>query len=536
MNSNKKTTANNPIMIWVPLMLAAAVSLGIFAGWKLQQSNRQSSLISKIDSEVVITQGRIEEILRYIDLKYVNQTNRDSLEAKVVNTILNELDPFSVYLPASKVSAIKSITEASYEGLGMEWAIYQDTPVVTRVIAESPAAMAGIQPGDQLISVNDTASTGANALPMMQYMRGPLNHSVSLEVLKMVNNQTKKLKLHYQMIKIPVIDAAMMVDDSTGYIRINRFSTHTYGAFMEALEPLIEKQKMKNLILDLRQNPGGLLQEAANLLSQMFEDKGKLLVYTEGRFYRRNEYRSTGHPFFSIGKIAVLIDEGTASASEVIAGAIQDYDRGTIIGRNSYGKGLVQEQYPLSNGAAIRLTVARYFTPSGRLIQRNFKHKEDYDLYFQTRLANGDLFRPDSNQIEKAKKYYTALGREVYELDGIRPDIFVPLDSIYINPLFRRSIQAMPGFVLDYYLLHKNTLPPTHDALISDAKLRDDLFKAFETQVSSVGALLKSKPSQKAKLSNELIANLAAQMFGKSAYYQALMPDDEMVKTALKQF
>ena len=223
-----------------------------------------------------------------------------------------------------------------------------------------------------------------------------------------------------------------MLNEKTGYIKINRFSATTYEEFMKELEEMVEKENLKDLVIDVRHNPGGYLQQATNILSQLFDAKNRLLVYTKGRAVNRNDYETTGRNFFHIDNIAVLIDESSASASEILAGAVQDHDRGVVVGRRSFGKGLVQEQYNLRDGSALRLTVARYYTPSGRSIQKSYKNSEDYDKEVVDRLASGELSNEEKIAVKDSTEYYTSTGRVVYGGGGIKPDIFVPLIPFYL--------------------------------------------------------------------------------------------------------
>jgi carboxyl-terminal processing protease len=244
------------------------------------------------------------------------------------------------------------------------------------------------------------------------------------------------------------IDASFMLNEKTGYIRISRFSGQTFKEFMIAFEDLTKNKGMKDLVIDLRGNPGGYLNEATDILNQLFDDK-RLLVYTEGRSYKRKEYKSNGRAYFRIGKIAVLINEGSASASEILAGALQDNDRGIVIGRRSFGKGLVQEQYDLSDSSALRLTVARYYTPSGRLIQRPYREGEsdEYEEDFEFRYKSGELSYRDSIKISDSTAYKTTGGRVVYGGGGIIPDIFVPIDTILYNDFYLQLARFIPDFV-----------------------------------------------------------------------------------------
>ena len=280
--------------------------------------------------------------------------------------------------------------DGDFEGVGIEFLLVRDTINVVSTVYGGPSEKVGILAGDQIISVNDTLVAGKKMdnIDVIRYLKGVKGTKVKLGVKRTTNKNILFFNIVRDQIPLNSIDAAISLDNKTALIKINRFSAKTYQEFMGAVDSLFIKGKKENLILDLRQNPGGYLQEATNILSQLIADRNKLLVYTKGRNFKKTEYETNGRSHFSLKKIAVLIDEGSASASEIVAGAIQDWDKGVIIGRRSFGKGLVQEQYDLQNGGALRLTIAKYYTPSGRCIQKDFDHYEDE---INDRLRDGEL-------------------------------------------------------------------------------------------------------------------------------------------------
>ncbi|MDX1409242.1 MAG: S41 family peptidase, partial [Saprospiraceae bacterium] len=301
--------------------------------------------------------------------------------------------------------------EGHFEGIGIEFHLVRDTITVLDITEGGPADRAGVRPHDRIISADDSTLVGIELSEelVVNRLRGPKGSPVSIAVRRHGVDTLISLTIVRDEIPIVSVDAAYMLDDETGYIRINRFSSTTYKEFMDRLESLVKDHGMQHVVIDLRQNPGGYLKEAVNILSQLFAEKGRLLVYTEGEHTKRMDYESTGNPFYPVGNIAVLIDGGSASASEIIAGAIQDQDRGVIIGTKSFGKGLVQEQYALKNGGALRLTTARYYTPSGRSIQKPYR--------------NGDSV--DQAEDADSTGFQTRNGREVFGSGGIIPDIIV---------------------------------------------------------------------------------------------------------------
>lgn len=328
-----------------------------------------------------------------------------------------------------------------------------------------------------------------------------------------------------------------MLDTETGYVKINRFSAKTYEEFMNALEDLVDNHDMKHLVLDLRQNPGGYLQEAVNILSQLFDRKDLLLVYTEGKNVSRSEYKSTGRNFYKIENIAVLTDEGSASASEIIAGAIQDHDRGVIIGRRTFGKGLVQEQYRLRDGSAIRLTVARYYTPSGRCIQKPYESREAYDEDVADRIHNGELYDESKVEIEDTTRYLTTGGRVVYGGGGIQPDIFVPLDSFLLNTYFIRLNQQVPAFAFRYLEANRNALEKTTlEEFVQNFAVSDNLLTSFHDFAVRQGVKRNDRQWKQIRkeIGQSLKAGIARHVWSEKGHQLVMNQEDPAVKKAMK--
>jgi carboxyl-terminal processing protease len=331
------------------------------------------------------------------------------------------------------------------------------------------------------------------------------------------------------------VETAYMIDDKTGYVKVNKFTAKTYNEFMEGIRPMAEEKGMTNLVLDLRGNPGGYLEEATQMLSQFFPE-GKLLVYTEGRMDSRQEYKSNGRARFNIQNIAVLIDEGSASASEIMAGAIQDHDRGWVIGRRSYGKGLVQEEYPLSNKGRLRLTVARYYTPSGRCIQRNYKDNDHYDDEESMRLSSGELTDATKFKITDSTNFYTGMGRIVYSGGGIMPDVFVPLDTSYFSPYFTEANRYLPQFFSRWMEMQdRSKLPATADQMmvytVADNTV-EELVQYLQKQGVAKNENQLARCRQEIKL--RLKARMAHVLFGDEAQFRVINDDDPAVEKAVQ--
>ena len=339
--------------------------------------------------------------------------------------------------------------------------------------------------------------------------------------------------------KIPVysVDVAYMLNEKTGYIKINRFSATTYEEFMKGLEDLVENHKMEDLVIDLRHNPGGYLQQATNILSQLFEDRDQLLVYTEGRTVNRSDYESTGRSFFKVDDIVVLIDEGSASASEIMAGAVQDHDRGIIVGRRSFGKGLVQEQYKLRDGSALRLTVARYYTPSGRSIQKAYDDPDAYEEDVSRRLNSGELSSEDKMALNDSTRFYTSTGRIVYGGGGISPDLFVPIDTLSLNDYYLDLRQHIPAFV--FRLMEKKEFKLQEMDLKSFARSFDvdnELFNEFLkfSVEKGVKTDLSQLPIVEKGVKRFLKARIAKHLFEDEGFYYIWNSNDAMVKKAVE--
>ncbi len=537
-NSPKKK-----LNIWLPFLLAVMLAGGMFIGAKIGTVNNstQSIVIKTDEGETVdygkIGNGRIEDLLRFIEARYVDDVNSEELIDKAISSILEELDPHSTYIPASHLTRINDELDGNFDGVGIEFIILEDTIVVVAPIAGGPSEEAGILAGDKIVEINDTTAVGGekDVRELVNKLRGKKGSEVKVGIMRGKKKEMLSFKIKRDEIPIFSVDVGCMIDDKIGFIKVNRFSASTYREFMKQVEKLKENG-MEDLIIDLRQNPGGYLNEATKMLSQIFPNKGKLLVYTEGRTVRRNEYETSGINHFALGKIAVLIDEGSASASEIVAGAIQDWDRGVIIGRRSFGKGLVQEQYPLQDGSALRLTVARYFTPSNRLIQKSYDDKDAYSQDFQDRFENGELVSKDSIQQSDTTKFYTKIeNRIVYGGGGITPDVFIPLDTTFLNRDYIAFRQIVPQYIYKYaennekqlegmeledfrteFKVDENMLEDFFD--YGEENNLDISFSEFEEIKENVSLLLKSR--------------LARHLYKEEGFYTIWNDADDVVKAA----
>ena len=534
-------TEHNPkkLKIWLPLLFSLVLVLGMLIGVNLKQPNVVAS-IERMPIIRTIEPGRVEELLRYVEAKYVDDINREELTEKAIGNLLNELDPHSNYISAKQLKEVNEQLEGNFEGIGIEFMLLDDTILVVTPISGGPSEAVGILAGDRIVEIEDSIVAGKDVVvkDVVGMLRGKKGTEVEVGVLRGNEKTVKHFTITRDKIPLNSIDIGYMLDEQTGYIRVSRFSATTYREFMEKIEYMVENHEMKDLVIDLRQNPGGYLQEATNILSQLFNEKGKLLVYTEGRTVKRNDYESTGKPFYKIGNVAVLIDEGSASASEIVAGAIQDWDRGVVIGRRSFGKGLVQEQYSLKDGGALRLTIARYYTPSGRSIQKSYEDLEAYDHDVNDRREHGELYSADSIAIADTTAYYTLKKkRVVYGGGGIQPDIFIPLDTIYINDYYLALRRELPNYIYRLVEDNKSDFNYNLNEFKSLYSVNDNALNKFISYCDSQGVEKKKvKDSKTFRDALKIVfkAYVAKQLFEDEGFFVIWNENDSNVQKALE--
>ena len=428
----------------MPLWMALCMILGIMIGsfYANHVSGNRLTIINN-------GSNRLNNLLRIIDDQYVDPVNIDSLVDKAIPTILSELDPHSVYIPAKDAQAAADDLNGSFSGVGIEFTIRQDTIHVQNVIKNGPAEKAGIIAGDKIVYVDGKKFVGKQVTndEAMHRLKGPSGSKVKIGVVRYGHKGIITYTVTRAEIPTKTITATYMLDDNTGYIKVKNFGEKTYPELLVALANL-QQQGFKNLVIDLRDNPGGYLQSAVQMANEFLPAK-RLIVYTQGRKSPRQNYVSDGHGAYQNIPLVVLINEGTASAAEIFTGAMQDNDRATVIGRRSFGKGLVQQQIPFSDGSLIRLTIARYYTPSGRCIQKPYVDgdDEDYAQDLIERYEHGEYFSRDSIK-HTGPAYHTSIGRVVYGGGGITPDIFVPEDTIGMTSYYKEA--AMSGLILQF--------------------------------------------------------------------------------------
>jgi len=473
---------NPRFVIYLPIAFSLVLLGGIILGSFLVNDNSGTGGILPIGQGNI---NKVDNIIDYIEREYVDTVDRSDLESNAIRRMLEKLDPHSSYISAKDFHDINDPLMGSFEGIGISFRIEKDTIAVINTIPGGPSEKVGLMAGDRIVNVNDTllAGIGVTNNLAIKKLKGPKDTEVDISIFRRGIPKLLEFSIIRDVIPTYSLDVAYMVDDEIGYIKLNKFSATTYSEFVEALEELTQKG-MQSLILDLRGNPGGYLNAAINISDEFLND-GDLIVYTEGKNRPRNYAFADGTGKFISQKVVVLIDEGSASASEIVAGALQDNDRGIIIGRRSFGKGLVQEQMNLPDGSAIRLTVSKYYTPTGRCIQKPYS-KDDFDDYYSEsfhRYQNGEMGNADSIQFIDSLKFVTPGGKTVYGGGGIMPDIYVPLitDTIltYYNTLANKGLIFQ--FAFDY--TDKNR---TYLRKFEDFKLFNQDFEMYDTDFDNL--------------------------------------------------
>jgi carboxyl-terminal processing protease len=523
---------NKKLQVWLPLLLSLCVVAGMFVGYRIK-GNMPDNGIFLIEKE-----KPVNEVLDLIKRKYVDKENIDSLGNIAIATILSKLDPHSVYLPAQELKSLNEDLKGQFFGIGIEFNIINDTVNVVNVLPKGPSEKAGLLVGDQIIKVDDSVVAGINITSQMlrNMIDGDAGQPVVISVLR--NGIEKQVKIIRGPVPLYSLDAAYMITDTVGYIRLNKFSETTYDEFMKSLQSL-QKKGMRALILDLRNNGGGILTEATHIADE-FLDNNKLITYTEGAHSPKKEYRCQKDGAFEKGKLVVLVNEGTASASEILSGALQDWERATIVGRRTFGKGLVQEQYQLSDGSGLRLTVARYYTPLGRSIQKSYRNGiEAYDHDLIDRFKDGEMTFVDSIKHTNEKEYTTASGKILYGGGGITPDVFVPYDtSVFTKDVMHVMMRGtLSQFVYKNYLRNIKEFKnyPTLKDFVQNYKVKDQALQELKAYAEKDSIKLNIKdPHINSILKREIKIMTAREIWRTEGYFEANNQFDSTVQKALQ--
>lgn len=520
---------NSQWRIGIPLAVCIGLAAGLLIGAKMANNSSRPGITNKI-----------EEVLEMIEENYVDAITTDSLAESAISHMLEKLDPHSVYIPAEDILQANEGLRGNYEGIGVEFNIFRDTLTVVTALSGGPSEEAGIRSGDRIIRVDgeSIAGTGITNSKVYKLLKGPRGTRVELVILR------RKEQLNFTITRgrIPQfsVDASYMIAPGTGYIKISQFSSTTFDEYKEAFSGLKGKG-MKRLILDLQGNPGGYMTEAIALADE-FLIEGKKIVFTKGnnsRFDQSADATEGGE--FHDGELIVLVNEGSASASEIVAGALQDNDRALLVGRRTFGKGLVQSPFTLDDGSELRLTISRYYTPSGRSIQRpygdDFAYAEDLD----NRLLNGEMFHADSVRFNDSLQYTTVSGRTVYGGGGIMPDFFVPLDTTsgntYLNELY--NVSVVQEYTLDYATRNKSELESIGlDQFLSRFQVNEEMLNALMATGERAG--LKANRvligKHKELFQTHVKAQIARKVWGGSAFYQVINGLNESLQQALGLF
>ena len=523
---------NKKLQVWLPLLFSLVMVAGMIIGYKIKTNMP--------DTGIFFTEKRrpVQEVLNLIENKYVDKLDPDSLGDAAIEAILSKLDPHSVFLPASQLQSSKEDLQGGFSGIGVEFNIFSDTINVLNVIKDGPSDKAGVQIGDKLLKVGDSVVAGVNITTdkIRNLLRGKGGSKAEITVLR--GNEQKHFTIIRGMIPLYSLDASYIISDSVGYIRLNKFSETTYKEFMDATLKL-QKQGMKSMILDLRDNGGGILTQATNIADE-FLDQDKLITYTEGVHSPKKEYRCEKEGIFEKGKLVVLANEGSASASEILIGALQDWDRATIVGRRTFGKGLVQEQYELSDNSGLRLTVARYYTPLGRSIQKSYSQGiKIYQEDLLNRMHGGEMLYFDSIKHTNGKAYKTKSGKVVYSGGGITPDIFVALDTSGLNGETRKVYikGTINRFVYANFLVNKNKFasyksPVQFEKNYSVDETTWNSFRDFAVNDSININMIGER--ERTELSRQIKILTARQLWRNEGLYEVSNAEDATVKKALE--
>ena len=525
---------SNPkrLTVWLPVSIGVSVVAGIFIGGIFSGKNYLADSDRKLNT-----------ILNLIQQEYVDTVDIDELVENSIPKILTNLDPHSMYISAKELSSVNDELEGNFSGIGISFMVMSDTIRIIEVISGGPSEKVGLLPGDRIVAINDTSCIGIKDEDVKKQLRGIKDTKVKLGIKRSTSKKILNFTVTRGDIPVSTIDAAYMIDKITGYVKLNKFGKKAYQEFLTEML-MLRSQGAERFIIDLRGNGGGLMQPAL-LIANEFLPENNLIVFTKGREKKNDEQIwSDGMGSFKDEELVVLIDEYTASSSEILAGAIQDNDRGLIIGRRSFGKGLIQQQIPLPDSSAIRLTIARYYTPSGRCIQKDFKRGDEnqYSLEVYDRYNHGEIFSKDSIKVNEDNEYYTVSGRKVYGGGGIIPDIFVPSDTAGISQYYSNVANAglLQKFAYQYTDINREALSkmsdytellrrlPSNDALLWD-------FVSFAVD-NGVAARWYYINQSRDLILTRLKALIARDVFGNEAFYPIYNSKDNNIDAAMKAF
>lgn len=519
----------NRFILFLPLIIGASIAFGLLMG-NFTGGSKGPMIMRKAD--------KLRELLNYVEAEYVDTLNTKQLEEDAIASLIQQLDPHSSYIPASELEQVSEPLEGNFDGIGIEFNIQRDTIMVVAAISGGPSESLGIRSGDRIVSIEGkgVAGIGIRNEQVIKQLRGKSGTRVKVGIYRPSGKRTQEYTITRGKIPIYSLDAYYLIKPDIGYIKISRFSATTFEEYQKAFADL-NARGMKKLILDLRDNPGGYLNAAVKLADE-FLDKGKKIVYTQGKARKREDFDATEGGDFESGDLAILIDEGSASASEIVAGAVQDNDRGWIIGRRSFGKGLVQEEVQFDDGSALRLTIARYYTPSGRCIQRPYqKGKDAYYHELVERVQNGEMEHPDTLKHDSLV-YKTRAGRKVYGGGGILPDLFVAIDTSGYSSFVSEIASGghFSSFSFNYADAHRKEIIGKYPdaAAFADGFQANGLYNDFLTYLTGQGIHSKANDRSAGFVSEQLRAMLARNLYGYQGYYRVVNRRDKAVIKAIE--
>ncbi len=539
MNSDMYRNSRHTVLF--PLLLAVGVVLGLLLGQFLGRTSAESQLRGMLN-RISLPDNKLSYTLSLIEHQYVDSVSLDSLAEHVIPLLVKELDPHSVYIPASEMQAVNEPLEGEFDGIGVVFNMATDTVIVLNVIHGGPSDKAGVKAGDRIVRIDDSLVAGRK-IPqdlVVRRLRGPRGTQVRLALQRQGIADEVEVTVTRDVIPMKSIEAAFLIAPGIGYVKLSQFARTSHAELVQALRRLRD-EGMTGLIFDLRGNTGGYLDQAIRIADE-FLPEGQLIVYTEDRNHKQLREYSSGGGSTDL-KLAVLIDEGSASSSEILAGAVQDNDRGTIIGRRSFGKGLVQQQIPYNDGSALRLTTARYYTPTGRSIQKPYTNGdgESYEMDLWNRYEHNELFSADSISFADSLRFTTPKGRTVYGGGGIMPDIFVPVDTTDLSPYFIQvsGRNILYRYTIEYADRHRErleavrTLPELQAALDGDRTLVEDFIRyAARKGVAPVrGDIARSRRLIEAQLRAYIGRNTVLEDIG---FYANIHPVDPVITRAIE--
>ena len=512
----------------IPIYLSLATVFGILIGVFINGNNSSFTLNANTKNE-----AKIRRLMDYIDQNYVDTINTSILLDAAISDMLGKLDPHSAYIPKENLQDVQERMQGKFVGIGIQFRMINDSVTVVEPIKGGPSINAGIKAGDRIIIANKDTLSGKNfnSNDIPRYLKGTANTDVNLQVYRKTNDSLFNVMVTRGNVNIKSVDLAYMISEHIGYIKLDRFARNSYQEFRKALKKLTALG-MNDLVLDLRGNGGGFIDIATSIVDE-FLGEDALIVFTKNNKGSIEEYYATENGAFEKGKLYVLIDENSASASEIVAGALQDNDKGTIIGRRSFGKGLVQVEMGLGDGSAVRLTTARYFTPTGRSIQKPYTKNGDvnYSKDYQKRILSGELLYRDSIQINDSLRYTTPKGKYVYGGGGIIPDIFVGIDTTgYLSNFFFRSIT---NFSFDYVDKNRKLLNDswTLDLFLANFDKNNSVFESYLSKISDINSL---SIDTKEKINSYVKATIAREIFGDEGFYRSIQKNDAMLQKVLE--